>query len=107
MRNVLQRVAPTSKHGELEVEHAIPRRGMLGLKQGDCHVVHRNTGGRLAIKSAVVGVPVNHQICAMPVDHLSQSRSPHERKYLWSLTANRPGDRRIMQDNDALLGPQL
>lgn len=64
-----------------------------------------NAGSGFAAGPTVMGVTVNDQIGAMAIDDFGQARSAEEGEDLRSLSLDGGGNRGVMQDDNALLGP--
>ncbi len=90
---------------ELDVKHPIYRTWILALQQSYRHIVNWDSRGGFAIACAIVGMPVQHEIGAVPVDDFGQPRGPEEREDVERFSLNGSCDWRIVEYNNAFLCP--
>src|SRR5438445_10097210 len=62
----------------LEVKDSVHGRRTLPLQKSDGHVVHWNAARCLSVALAIVGVPMEHQVGAVPVHDLGKARGSQE-----------------------------
>lgn len=54
----------------LHIKNPVYAGWVLPLQKGNCHVMHRNAGRRLAVAPSIVSMPVQDQIGSVTVDYL-------------------------------------
>ena len=92
--------------GPLDVEQPV-RPVIPPVREFECHVVDRDAADGPAIGLSMMGVSVYHEVGAVPIDDLGQSRGAEEREDLRIFAEERFGDGRVVNHHHPLLRPHL